>query len=125
MAMYQEPAKSANLTPKRGPSFRERSKIPVAVAGGLAATGVARSGSNKLRKEPPGYNKRVEAEKQNSGVNTTRKASVGSRQLDNDVASPSRDTAFRSHPQVGKVCDALYENNDKIHMFMRHLLTGP
>jgi hypothetical protein len=107
--MYQESAKSADLTPQRGPSFRERSKIPVAVAGGLAAAGVTRSGSNKLRKEPPRdprYIKRVEAEKHNSGVDTTRKASVGSRQPDTAVASPSRDTAFRSHPQVAKVCEA-------------------
>ncbi|CZR55455.1 uncharacterized protein PAC_05343 [Phialocephala subalpina] len=92
-------------TPKRGASFRERSKIPVAVAvAGGAAAELSRSGSNKLRKDPPGdpwLHRRVDAEKQYPEVVVPRKTSVSrTKQVPADAASPSRETAFRSHPQA-------------------------
>lgn len=85
------------------PSNPDRSYFPVAVgaAGAAAAAGVSRSGSNKLKKNPPGdpwLSQRTEVEKQYPEV------IAPSRQFTSDRASlepgPSRDTAFGSHPQV-------------------------
>jgi hypothetical protein len=104
--------KQANLgnetvisAPQRGPSFRDRSYIPVAVGSAVAASaGLARSGSNKLKKDPPGdpwLYRRMEGEKKYPEVIVPRKASVGDRsQPSTSMAGPSRDTAFRSHPQA-------------------------
>jgi hypothetical protein len=96
-------------TPQRGPSFRDRDRsyIPVAVgaAGAAAAAGLSRSGSNKLKKDPPGepwFNRRAEAEKQFPDVVAPRRGSISDRQATVPGAGPSRDTAFRSHPQVVK-----------------------
>ena len=111
--------KSANLgnetvitsTPQRGPSFRDRSYIPVAVAAGAAGTAAAastalnRSGSNKLKKAPPGdpwLHRRIEGEKKYSEVIAPRQPhpqSSDRSQRSASMAGPSRDTAFRSHPQ--------------------------
>ncbi|KUJ24388.1 uncharacterized protein LY89DRAFT_776516 [Mollisia scopiformis] len=97
-------------TPKRGASFRERSYIPVATAGvgaaAVAASGLSRSGSNKLKKDPPGdpwLHKRVEAEKKYPEVIVPRKTSVSKTQETTASATrPSKETAFRSHPQTIK-----------------------
>jgi hypothetical protein len=91
-------------TPQRGPSFRDRSYIPVAVgSAGAASTALNRSGSNKLKKDPPGdpwLYRRTEAEKKYPDVIAPRKPSVADRpQPSTSMAGPSRDTAFRSHPQ--------------------------
>jgi len=91
-------------TPHRGPSFRDRSYIPVAVGSAVAAsTALNRSGSNKLKKDPPGdpwLYRRTEAEKKYPDIIAPRKPSVGDRpQPSTSMAGPSRDTAFRSHPQ--------------------------
>jgi hypothetical protein len=92
-------------TPQRGPSFRDRSYIPVAVGSAVATSaGLARSGSNKLKKDPPGdpwLYRRMEGEKKYPEVIAPRRPSVSDRsQPSTTIAGPSRDTAFRSHPQV-------------------------
>jgi hypothetical protein len=108
-------AKPANLgketaitsTLQRGPSFRDRSYLPVA-AGSAVATSAAlsRSGSNKLKKAPPGdpwLHRRMEGEKKYAEVTAPRQPhpSASDRpQTSTSMAGPSRDTAFRSHPQV-------------------------
>ena len=89
-------------TPQREPSSRDRSYIPVAVGSAVAASaGLGRSGSNKLKKNPPGdpwLQKRTEAERGHPEVIAPRKGSVSDHSP--SMAGPSRDTAFRSHPQV-------------------------
>ncbi|KAH9220651.1 hypothetical protein DL95DRAFT_329400 [Leptodontidium sp. 2 PMI_412] len=91
------PRKVENI-PQRKTSSRDRSYIPVPVAAAaVGAVGVSRSGSNKLRKNPPDdpwHNRRTDAEKQYPDILVPRKQSVG--------GGPSRDTAFRSHPQSSK-----------------------
>ncbi|KAH6669570.1 hypothetical protein B0J14DRAFT_672588 [Halenospora varia] len=84
--------------PKRGNSIRDKSYIPVPVSitGGAESSKLGRSGSNKLKKEPPGdpwLHRRVEAEEKYQEV-TPRRPSV-----DQQASGPSRDTAFRSHPR--------------------------
>ncbi|KAF4637463.1 hypothetical protein G7Y89_g621 [Cudoniella acicularis] len=92
--------RDASSAPQKGKSFRDRSYIPVPVAitGGAGSSKLGRSGSNKLKKEPPGdpwLHRRVDAEKQFQEV-TPRRPSVA----DQQSPGPSKDTAFRSHPQV-------------------------
>jgi hypothetical protein len=94
-------------TPQRGPSFRERSYLPVAVGSAVvASTALNRSGSNKLKKAPPGdpwLHRRMEGEQMYQEVIAPRQAqlAVSDRpQPSSSMAGPSRDTAFRSHPQV-------------------------
>lgn len=96
-------------TPKRGASFRDRSYIPVAtaaVAGAAAGAGLSRSGSNRLKKDPPGdpwLHKRVEAERKYPEVIVPRKVSSGKTpETSPSVTTPSKETAFRSHPQYLK-----------------------
>lgn len=93
-------------TPQRGPSFRERSYLPVAAGSALVASAVlSRSGSNKLKKAPPGdpwLHRRIEGEQKYQEVIAPRQpqALVSDRpQPSMSKAGPSRDTAFRSHPQ--------------------------
>jgi hypothetical protein len=77
--------------------------VAVGAAGAAAAAGLSRSGSNKLKKDPPGdpwFNRRAEAEKQFPDVVAPRRGSITDRQAAGSGAGPSRDTAFRSHPQV-------------------------
>lgn len=58
-----------NSISERGPSFRDRTQVPVAdaaTAGVAMGPGVSRSTSNKLKKQPPGdpwYHERLEAER--------------------------------------------------------------
>ena len=71
-----------NSIPQRGPSIRERSAIPVAVGAGIAAAGLTRSGSNKLKKDPPGdpwLTRRTTAENQFKEVIAPRRPSVDDR----------------------------------------------
>lgn len=107
--------KSANLgnetvitsTPQRGPSFRDRSSLPVAAGVAVAASAALnRSGSNKLKKAPPGdpwLHRRMEGEKKYPEVVAPRQphpSVIDRPQPSNSMAGPSRDTAFRSHPQA-------------------------
>jgi len=94
-------------TPQRGPSFRDRSYIPVAAGAAVAAnSGLNRSGSNKLKKAPPGdpwLHRRMEGEQRYPEVIAPRHPQpvISDRpQPPSSTAGPSRDTAFRSHPQV-------------------------
>ncbi len=94
-------------TPQRGPSFRDRSYIPVATGVAVAANaGLNRSGSNKLKKAPPGdpwLHRRMEGEQRYLEVIAPRppQPSISDRpKPSSSMAGPSRDTAFRSHPQV-------------------------
>jgi hypothetical protein len=94
-------------TPQRGPSFRDRSYIPVATGAAVAVNaGLNRSGSNKLKKAPPGdpwLHRRMDGEQKYQEVIARRRPqpSDGDRpQPSGSMAGPSRDTAFRSHPQV-------------------------
>jgi hypothetical protein len=94
-------------TPQRGPSFRDRSYLPVAAGSAVAASAaLSRSGSNKLKKAPPGdpwLHRRTEGEKKYPEVIAPRQphSSVSERpHPSTSMAGPSRDTAFRSHPQV-------------------------
>ncbi|TVY33084.1 Uncharacterized protein LSUB1_G007596 [Lachnellula subtilissima] len=91
------PKQDKATTPRRGSSVRDRSYIPVAAgaAGAAVASKLGRSGSNKLKKEPPGdpwMRLRMEAE----GLTHPRPSTNISEPND---AGLSRDTAFRSHPQ--------------------------
>jgi len=96
-------------TPQRGPSFRDRSYFPVAagVAGAVVAASTTpnRSGSNKLKKSPPGdpwLHRRIAGEKKYPDVIAPRQPhppSTDRSQTSASIAGPSRDTAFRSHPQ--------------------------
>lgn len=95
------PKPNKSTVPQRGTSVRDRSYIPVAAgaAGAAVAATLGRSGSNKLKKEPPGdpwMHRRVEAEKKYQEV-TPRRPSISNPEPVG--ASPSRSTAFRSHPQ--------------------------
>jgi hypothetical protein len=98
--IYPQSAKDS--APRRGQSIRDKSAIPVAIgAASAAAVGLSRSGSNKLKKEPPGdpwYTRRAEAENQYKEV-TPRRTSVSERQ---PVTGPPRGTALGSHPQVAQ-----------------------
>ncbi len=91
---------ATQTTPQRGPSFRDRSLIPGPVR---TTADLGRSGSNKIRKDPPGdtrLHRQVEAETQYPQV-TLRRPSISDRhQPYSNTAGPSRDTAFRSHPQA-------------------------
>jgi hypothetical protein len=94
-------------TPQRGPSFRDRSYIPIATGAAVAANaGLNRSGSNKLKKAPPGdpwLHKRMEGEQKYQEVIAPRRPQPSNSdrpQPSGSMAGPSRDTAFRSHPQV-------------------------
>ena len=98
------PKQDKSTTPRRGSSVRDRSYIPVAAgaAGAAVASKLGRSGSNKLKKEPPGdpwMHRRMEAENQYQEV-THRRPSISDPEP--IVGGPSRDTAFRSHPQPAK-----------------------
>ncbi|KAE9368536.1 hypothetical protein N431DRAFT_382056 [Stipitochalara longipes BDJ] len=89
--------------PQRGPSFRDRSYLPVAA--GAVSTAVSRSGSNKLKKAPPGdpwLHRRIEGEKKYPDVIAPRQPHPPSSDHSQAVAGPSRDTAFRSHPQAAE-----------------------
>lgn len=84
---------------RRGQSTRDRSYIPVAVgaAAGAAGAQLGRSGSNRLKKEPPGdpwLHLRVEAENQYPAV-VIPKESV----IEQENEGTSREAAFRSHPK--------------------------
>ncbi len=94
-------------TPQRGPSFRDRSYIPVTAGAAVGANaGLNRSGSNKLKKAPPGdpwLHRRMEGEQRYPEVIAPRHPQpvISNRpQPSSSTAGPSRDTAFRSHPQV-------------------------
>jgi hypothetical protein len=98
------PKQEKSTVPRRGSSVRDRSYIPVAAgaAGAAVASKLDRSGSNKLKKEPPGdawMHRRMEAENQYQEV-TPRRPSISNPEP--IVGRPSRDTAFRSHPQSAK-----------------------
>lgn len=87
--------RKVETNPQRKTSSRDRSfiPVPVAAAAGAAAVGIGRSGSNKLRKNPPDdpwHNRRADAEKQYTDIVVPRNKSVS--------GGPPRDTAFRSHP---------------------------
>ncbi|TVY18357.1 Uncharacterized protein LARI1_G004436 [Lachnellula arida] len=95
------PTQDKAATPRRGSSVRDRSYIPVAAvaAGAAVASKLGRSGSNKLKKEPPGdpwMRQRMEAEEQYQEVTHRRPSTSNAEPND---GGPSRDTAFRSHPQ--------------------------
>ena len=102
-----DPQKPKDVPNQRKPSIRERSAIPIAtgVAGAVGATAVGRSGSNKLRKEPPidpWVKSRADGEKMFQDV-APRRPSADIRQQENiSVVGPSRGTAFGSHPQTGR-----------------------
>jgi hypothetical protein len=93
-----------------GPSTRERSAIPAAVgaigAAGVAAAGLSRSGSNKLRKEPPGepqFSRKQPAEKQPEEVAELRRPIVGrARRQAAAGANLSNATTISSRPQTSK-----------------------
>ncbi|KAI9047748.1 hypothetical protein LZ554_008458 [Drepanopeziza brunnea f. sp. 'monogermtubi'] len=78
-------------------STRDRTHLPAAAAAAAAdATGVSRSGSNKLRKKPPGdlwVDQRLEAEEQYPEIAATRKQSFDSRQ------QPATGRPARNHSQ--------------------------
>ncbi|TVY64340.1 Uncharacterized protein LSUE1_G008661, partial [Lachnellula suecica] len=100
----RSPKQENSTTPQRKSSIKDRSYIPVATAaaGAVAAATLGRSGSNKLKKEPPGdpwMHRRVEAENKYQEV-TPRRPSISNPEP--IVRSPSRDKAFRSHPQPAK-----------------------
>ncbi|KAL2063358.1 hypothetical protein VTL71DRAFT_5163 [Oculimacula yallundae] len=95
------PRKSESMA-QRKVSSHDRSYIPVsapvAAAAGAAAVGVSRSGSNKLRKNPPPEDQwrtlqadPIQVNQQNRTADVSRKQSV--------TRDPARDAAFRSHPQ--------------------------
>jgi hypothetical protein len=104
--------KPEDVNSQRKASMRERSAIPVAaaVAGTVGAATLARSGSNRLKKDPPGdpwYNRRAEAEKAYQEV-APRRASTEKRQQGiAPVVGPSRETAFGSHPQTARNNESL------------------
>jgi hypothetical protein len=98
------PRQDKTSIPQRGPSIRDRSYIPVATgaAGVAVASKLGRSGSNKLKKDPPTdpwLHRRLEAESKSQEV-TPRRPSISNPEP--ITGGPSRDTAFRSHPQPAK-----------------------
>ena len=92
---------------QRRSSTQDKTQVPLAT-GALAAIGVNRRGSNKLKKEPPGdpwYNRRTEAERQYQDVQQRGHSVDDQPWIGNSnhrtarEVGPSRETAFRSHPQ--------------------------
>jgi hypothetical protein len=99
-----DPKKPEDVSAQRRPSDRERSAIPIA-AGAAAAAGLGRTGSNKLRKDPPGdpwFNRRTDAEKTYQEVAPRRPSADKGKA---PMGAPSRGTAFGSHPQAAREKD--------------------
>jgi len=97
--------------PQRGASVKSKSDAPsgaditAAAVAAVAAAGLTRTTSNRLKKEPPGnpwFNRRVEAERQYPEVIVSRQPSVNKRQVTTSANAPNRGTAFGSHPQSPK-----------------------
>ena len=102
-----DPQRPEDVSAQRKPSIRERSAIPAAAAvvGAAGAADLARSGSTKLKKDPPGdpwYNRRTAAEKTYQEI-APRRQSIHKREQETAAAlAPSRGTAFGSHPQTSR-----------------------
>ena len=93
------PKSVKDSAPRRGQNIRDKSAIPVAVGVATAAVVPSRSGSNKLKKEPPGdpwYNYRTEAEIKYKDIRP-RRVSADERQ---PVVAPQRRASLANYPQA-------------------------
>ncbi|KAL3425422.1 hypothetical protein PVAG01_02213 [Phlyctema vagabunda] len=129
---YEPPRENSNLgqrldqdsMPQRASSGRNKHGLPIAAAaaGAAAGTALGRSGSNRLKKEPPGdpwYNRRREAE-QNSQDAAQRKQSKSTTHDPRETALNDQNRAPANSARVARPIDNLdFEPADSASSPMR------